>query len=166
MSLDAESPARPVRIPATAGLARLRRGSMAVLVLVVAEYGLGMYVSLYVTVPGADHGRSVGGAIANGPAMLSIHAVVGLLLGLGALGVLAQAVVLRHPGVIALSTAGLFTLAFASVAGASFTSSGDRADSMAMAVYTGAGLLCYAANLYLAASARPALAGMTRASGH
>jgi hypothetical protein len=166
MSLDAESPARPVRTPATAGLARLRRGSMAVLVLVVAEYGLGMYVNLYVTVPRTDHGRSVGSAIANGPAMLSVHAVLGLLLGLAALGVLAQAVMVRRLGVIALSAAGLFTLALASVAGTSFTSGGDPGDSMAMSVLTGVGLLCYAANLYLAASARPALAGMTRASGH
>jgi hypothetical protein len=149
MSLDAESPARPVRTPATAGLVRLRRGSMAVLVLIVVEYGLGMYVNLYVTVPRTDHGRSVGSAIANGPAMLSIHAVIGLLLGLAALGVLAQAVIVRHPGAIALSAAGLFALAFASMAGASFTSSGDRVDSMAMSVLTGVGLLCYAANRYL-----------------
>ena len=60
----------------------------------------------YVTVPRADHGRSVGNAIANGPAMLSIHVVVGLLLGLAAMGVLAQAVIVRRPGAIALSAAG------------------------------------------------------------
>jgi hypothetical protein len=149
MSLQAESTARPGRAAATAGLARVRRGSLAVLALLVVEYGLGMYVNLYVTVPLADHGHSVRSAIANGPAMLSIHAVIGLLLGLGALGVLAQAVIIRHPGAIALSAAGLLALAFASVTGASFTGSGDRVDSMAMSVLTGAGLLCYAANLYL-----------------
>ena len=33
------------------GLARVRRGSLAVLVLVVAEYVIGMYVNLYVTYP-------------------------------------------------------------------------------------------------------------------
>jgi hypothetical protein len=33
--------------------------------------------------------------------------------------------------------------------GASFTSSGHPADSMAMSVFAGVGLLCYAANLYL-----------------
>jgi hypothetical protein len=92
MSLGAESPAQPVSTAATASLARVRRGSLAVLVLVMVEYGIGMYVNLYVTIPKADHGRSVGSAIANGPATLSIHAVLGLLLGLAALGVLAQAV--------------------------------------------------------------------------
>jgi hypothetical protein len=33
--------------------------------------------------------------------------------------------------------------------GASFTSGAHPADSMAMSVFTGVGLLCYAANLYL-----------------
>jgi hypothetical protein len=149
MSLDAESPARPVSTAATAGLARVRRGSLAVLVLVVVEYGIGMYVNLYVTVPRADHGRSAGTAIANGPATLGIHAVIGVLLGLGALGLLVQAVMTRHVGAIAWSAAGLFALAFASATGASFTSSGDPADSMGMSVLTGVALLCYAANLYL-----------------
>jgi len=137
MSIDAKSAARPASAVAPAGLARVRRGSLAVLVLVVAEYLIGMYVNLFVMIPRADHDHSVGTAIANGPAILVTHAVIGLLLGLAALGVLVQAIMARHPG------------AFAAVAGASFTSSGHPADSMAMSVFTGVGLLCYAANLYL-----------------
>jgi hypothetical protein len=81
--------------------------------------------------------------------MLSIHAVIGLLLGLAALGVLARAVMLRNWGVLPSSAAGLFALVFASVAGASFTSTGDAAGSMAMSVMTGIAVVCYAANLYL-----------------
>jgi CHASE2 domain-containing sensor protein len=81
--------------------------------------------------------------------MLSIHAVVGLLLGLGALGVLVQAVRSRRPAVVAWSAVGLFALAAAAAAGAGFTSTGDRAGSMAMSVLTGVALLCYAANIYL-----------------
>lgn len=149
MSLDAESPTRRVSTAATAGLAWVRRGSLAVLVLLVVEYGIGMYVNLYTTIPRADHGHGLGSAIANGPAALSIHAVIGLLVGLGAVGVLVQAVIARHLGATASSAAGLFALAFASVTGASFTSSGHPADSMGMSVLTGVGLLCYAANLYL-----------------
>jgi hypothetical protein len=148
MSLDAKT-ARPVSTPAPASLARLRRGILAVLVLVVAEYLIGMYVNLFVTIPRADHDHGVGSAIANGPAILATHAVIGLLLGLAALGVLVQAIMARHAGAIAASAAGLFALAFASAAGASFTTSGHPADSMAMSVLTGVGLLCYAANLYL-----------------
>jgi hypothetical protein len=128
---------------------RLRRGSLAALVLTVLEYGLGVYVNLYVSVPAADHGSDLGSAIANGPAVLSVHAVTGLLLGLAGLGVLVQAVMNRHRGVIAASAFGLLALALADVAGTGYASSGDASASMAMAVLTGAALLCYAANLYL-----------------
>jgi hypothetical protein len=127
----------------------LRHASLAVLVLLLAEYGVGMYVNLYVTVPRADHGGSVGSAIANGPVILSAHAVIGLLLGLSALAVLALSAMARRPGVIVFSAAGLLALAAASAAGTSFTSSGQSADSMMMSALAGVGLLCYAANLYL-----------------
>ena len=128
---------------------RLRRGSLAVLVLLVVEYAIGMYVNLYVNVPGADHGGGLGEAIANGPASLSLHATIGLLLGLGALGVAAQAVLIRRWALVAASVVGLLAMIFAAVAGTGFTSTGDTSASMAMAVLTGVALLCYAANLYL-----------------
>jgi hypothetical protein len=134
---------------AAAGLARLGRATLAVLVLLVAEYALGMYVNLYVTVPGADHGSGLGRAIADGPASLSLHAVLGLLLGLGALGAVAQSVLVRRRGLIAVSAIGLLAIIFAAVAGAGFTSTGDDSASMAMAVLTGVAILCYATNLYL-----------------
>jgi hypothetical protein len=149
MTPDAEPPAQPARTTAPARLARVRQASQAALALLVAEYVIGMYVNLYVTIPRADHSHSLGTAISNGPAMLTIHAVIGLLLGLAALGVLVRAVIARHLGAIASSVAGLLVLAFASAAGASFTSSGQPSESMAMSVLTGVGLLCYAANLYL-----------------
>jgi hypothetical protein len=130
-------------------VARLRQGSLAVLVLLVAKYALGMYVNLYVSVPGADHGGGLGAAVANGPASLSVHAALGLLLGVAALGVTAQAVLVRRPAVVTASVAGLIAMILASVAGIGFTSTGDGSASMAMAVLTGVALLCYAANLYL-----------------
>lgn len=149
MSVETESSAPRARTATTAGLARLRRGSLAVLVLLVVEYAIGMYVNLYVTVPGADHGGSLGSAISNGPASLSVHAVIGLLLGLGALGVAAQSILVRHRGLIAASVIGLLAMIFASVAGTGFTSTGADSASMAMSVLTGIAMLCYAANLYL-----------------
>jgi hypothetical protein len=149
MSSHADTAAQPVRTPNRARTARLRRASLAVLTLLVVEYGFGMYVNLYVTVPRADHGASLGSAVANGPAMLSIHAVIGLLLGLGAVGVLVQAALTRRSVVIASSAAGLLALAVASAAGTSFTSTGTTADSLTMSVLTGVALLSYVANLYL-----------------
>lgn len=148
MSVHTEPAARPTRRAVVAGLSRLRRGSLAVLVLIAVEYAIGMYVNLYVTVPKADRGGSLGAAISNGPAALSLHVVVGLLLGLGALGVLVQSVMCRRWLIVCLSAAGLLALAFASVAGTGFTSTGDNSASMAMSVLTGIALLCYAANLY------------------
>jgi hypothetical protein len=150
MSLRAESPARTAGTAGTAALARVRRASMVALVLVVAEYVIGMYVNLYSTVPAADHGQGLGAAIGNGPVLLSSHAVIGLLLGLGALGVLWQAIRSRRAAVIAWSAVGLLALAMADVAGAGFTNTGDQSASMAMSVLTGVALVCYAANIYLA----------------
>jgi hypothetical protein len=149
MSLDASTAATHLRTPAASRLTRVRRASLAALTLLVVEFGIGMYVNLYDTVPRADHGHGVGSAITNGPATLSVHAVVGLLLGLGALAVLVHSVMARHGVAIAASAVGLFAVGMAAALGASFTSSGDAADSMGMSVLTGVALLCYAANLYL-----------------
>jgi hypothetical protein len=143
-----ESPVPRARGSA-AGAARLRRGSLAVLVLLLIEFAIGMYVNLYVTIPGADHGGGLASAVANGPASLSLHATLGLLLALGALGVAVQAVLIRRPALVAASVAGLLAMSFASVAGTGFTSTGDASASMAMATLTAVALLCYAANLYL-----------------
>ena len=37
----------------------IRRASLAVLAILVLEYGIGVYVSLYATVPRADHGAGL-----------------------------------------------------------------------------------------------------------
>ena len=153
MSVHTESAAKPSRAAIATALSRLRRGSLAALVLVVAEYVIGVYVNLYVTVPTADHGRNLGTAISNGPALLSVHAVVGLLLGLAALGVLVQSIMARRRIVVAASAVGLLALAFASVAGTGFVRTGDTSASMAMAALTGIALLCYAVNLYVLSQA-------------
>lgn len=159
-------------------MARTRRGSLAVLALILAEYGTGMYINLYVTVPPADRGHDLGSFITNGPAVLSIHIAIGLLLALGAAGVLAQAAMTRHLPAIAASVAGLFTLALADSSGASFTSTGHPAGDMAMSVLTGASVVCYAisfcavrapvedaASAGAGPSAAPARTGVTRRAG-
>lgn len=154
MSLEARSsagqaPARTTSPAAATRMTRLRRGSLAVLVLIVAEYAIGMYVNIYSGVPGADAGHGPGTAIAQGPAILSAHIVLGLALTLSALAVLVSAVLSRRAAAIAASAAGLAALGLAVSAGSSFTSTGRPEDSMAMSVLTGVALLCYAVNLYL-----------------
>ncbi|HEY7144604.1 MAG TPA: hypothetical protein VH637_10175 [Streptosporangiaceae bacterium] len=152
MNVDAQSATRPASTAAAPRLNRVRRGSLAVFVLVVAEFGLGMYVNLYVSGPAAGHGASLGSVISGGPAALSAHAVTGLLLGLGAIGVLAASVAARRPACTAMAALGLIALAAADAAGTSFASSGHAEDSMAMSVCTGVALLCYAA---ISVAARP-----------
>jgi hypothetical protein len=133
---------------------RIRRTSLAVLALLVVEYAIGAYVNLYVTVPSADHHGSLDSVIANGPAALTVHAVLGLLLWLGALGVLVQAVKARRGWLIVLSVVGLLALVMAAIAGASFTSSGQTESSLAMAMLTGVAMLCYAGSLFAAGAGR------------
>lgn len=155
MSVQASTPAMTVSATVPRRLARLRRSSLVAFVLLVIQYALGMYVNLYVTIPRADHGRDMGSVIANGPAMLSVHGALGLLLTLAALGTLVQAILLRHAGAIVVAAVALFAMAFAAVAGSGFASSGQASQSMAMAVMTGIGLLCYGVLIYLLRPSAP-----------
>src|SRR5215831_20084246 len=88
----------PDRAPA-AGPVLLGRISLGMLAGLLIQYGLGMIVSLYVSVPASDHGSgvltAVGRALANGPAALTVHAALGLLLILGAVNQIVRAAVLR-----------------------------------------------------------------------
>lgn len=148
MSTSTETGARPVAAAATR-LAQLRRTSFLVLVVILIEFGLGMYVNLYVTVPKADHGANIGSLISNGPGILSAHLVVGLVLGLGAISALIEAIRSRHVGAIIAAALGLGVLAAADGTGASFTTAGGHAaDSMVMAILTAVALLCYGLILY------------------
>ena len=151
--------------PGTAGrltasrISGLRRASFAAFVMLVVQFALGIYVNLYVTVPGADHGHGLGQAIANGPAGLTVHIVLGLLLILAALGFLVQAILARTPALIATAAAGLLAMIGAAASGSAFTGRGHDGASMAMALLAAAGLLCYGASLFLLP--RPAAGDLT-----
>lgn len=134
----------------TASRARnLRRGSLSAFLLLLVQFVLGVYVNLYVTVPGADQGHGIGKALGSGPPSLILHIVIGLLLVLAALGFLVQAVLARSPGLIAAAAAGLIAMIGAAFAGSRFVGSGNDAASMLMAVLSVAGLLCYGISLYM-----------------
>lgn len=134
----------------------LRRASLAAFVILLAQYGIGVYVNLYVTVPAADHGKEIGTVISNGPAALSVHAVLGLLLVLAAIGVLVQALLARLWAVLVSAVIALVAIIGAAAEGARFTSQGAASASMTMAALTGVALLCYGAALYLLSSPREA----------
>jgi hypothetical protein len=140
------------RRPSVRQLAGLRRASLAVFVLLVVQYGIGIAVNLYVTVPKADHGQGIGTMISTGPAGVTVHIVLGLLLILAAIGLIVQAVIARHRALIVTSVIGLLALAGAAAQGASFVSNGQESASMVMAVLTGVGILSYGVSLYLLGS--------------
>ena len=137
----------------------LRRISLGMLAGLLIQYGLGMIVNLYVSVPARDHGSgvltAVGRALANGPAALTVHAALGLLLILGAVNLVVRALVLRLRPVAWLSAAALLAIVGAAASGAAFTGSGADGDSLAMALLTGVALFCYAVNLFALGPARP-----------
>lgn len=137
-----------------ARLPGLRRASLAAFVLLVLQFGLGSYVSLYVAVPGADHGSGLGKIMQNGPGSITLHVVAGLLVILAAIGLLVQAVLARLAAIIALAAAGLIAVVGAAFAGASFASQGHESSSLSMALLTGVALLCYGICLFLLPAAR------------
>jgi hypothetical protein len=147
---DQTSAARPVL---------LRRISLGMLAGLVIQYCLGMIVNLYVSVPARDHGSgvltAVGRALANGPAALTVHAALGLLLILGAVNLVVRALVLRMRLVAWLSAAALLAIVGAAASGAAFVGSGADGASLAMALLTGVALLCYAVNLFTLAQPAP-----------
>jgi hypothetical protein len=86
-------------------MAGLRRATLASFVLLVVQYAIGTGVNLYVGAPSGV--RGIGDAISKGPAALSVHVVLGLLLVLAAVGLVVQAVIARHWLLTATSVVGL-----------------------------------------------------------
>ena len=137
---------------------RLRGAAFSALVMLIIQFAVGTVVNLYETVPKADKGSgfltAVGRALSNGPAGLAAHAGLGLLIFLAAVALLVRAIIARHRAAIGLSAVGLLAIVTAAVNGARFVSDGGQASaSMAMALATAVGMLCYAGCL-LALSGR------------
>lgn len=130
----------------------LRRNSLGISVMLLAQYGLGMGINLYTPVPKTDQGRglavAVGRALSHPPAILAIHAALGLLLLIAAVNVLSRAIRSRQRPAITTSAAGLAAIAGAALSGAAFADHGRPGASMAMAALTAVALLCYLLNLF------------------
>src|SRR5262245_61192264 len=68
--------------PGPTRLAAIRTGSLGTLIVLVAQYALGVAESLYGTMPSAHH--SIG--LFSGGTLLAIHGVLGVLLAVGGIG--------------------------------------------------------------------------------
>ena len=132
--------------------ARLRQASLAIVIVLIVQFGLGIGVNLYVTLPAAGrpgHASWFG----NGP-LLALHASLGMFLVLAAIFVLVRSITARNRTLILTSAAGLVAIGLAFFFGASFTSKLTNGYSLGMAIAFAVALACYIIGLY-AASTRP-----------
>ena len=146
---SASTAAGPAHTHQARRLSNLRRASLGALVMLIVQFGLGVGVNLYVSLPAAgSSGRKLSQAFSNSP-LLALHVVLGLLLIVSAVTLLVRGIVARHTPVIALSAAGLLAIIFAATQGFSFVHNSTNEASMAMASATGIAMFCYVLTLYL-----------------
>jgi hypothetical protein len=145
------------RQAAAARMTGLRANSFAAIVILLTEYGLGVWVSLYGHLPASDHGASIATgfarAVSEGPAGLSIHAVLGAILVISAVTAMVRAALVRRPVMVGATAAGLAAIVVAALSGASFVGDGSNGASMTMAAGAGVAIGAYALVLLLSAGA-------------
>jgi hypothetical protein len=128
--------------PATSRLAALRGNCMGAAVLLIVQFGLGIGVNLYVTLPA--HKSFF--ATVFGSAVLAVHAIVALALLGAAIGALTRAIRARRA--IAFTSVGLAAILAAAIFGASFVGSQANGASLGMALATAAAMFCYLAAIF------------------
>src|SRR5579863_421656 len=135
----------------------LRGQTFGAVVALVIQYGLGMWVNVYGHLPKSDHNKGLfdafGRAVVNGPAGLSIHAVLGVVLLVMAIGVVVRSARLRRRLATVLGVIALISIVGAAVNGAGFVGSGANGDSFGMAISAGVALLSYVIALFSLSSA-------------
>jgi hypothetical protein len=127
---------------ATSRLAALRGNCMGAAVLLIIEFGIGIGVNLYVTLP--NHKSFLSAVF--GSVILAAHAIVALALLGAAIGALVRAI--RARTAIVFTSAGLAAILIAALAGSSFVGSQSNGASLAMALATAAGMFCYLAAVF------------------
>ena len=131
----------PVATPTTR-LAALRGNCMGAAVLLIVQFGLGIAVNLYISLP--EH-KSFWATVF-GSATLVAHAIVALLLLGASIGALVRAI--RSRRAIALTSIGLAAILAAGIAGASFVGNQSNGASLGMALATAVAMFCYLAAVF------------------
>jgi hypothetical protein len=128
--------------PATSRLAVLRGNCMGAAVLLIIQFGLGMGVNLYVTLPARKSFLST----VFGSGVLAAHAIVALALLGAAIAALIRAIRARRA--VAFASVGLAAILAAAAAGASFAGNQSSGASLAMALATAVAMFCYLAAVF------------------
>jgi len=143
---------RPGARPRAGGAEAARRSSFGVAVGLLIQYAVGLWVSVYVTVPARDQGggvlAAVGRALANGPASLAVHAGLGLFLLLGSIVLVVRAVVAGNRFFMVTTVISLLAVLGAAGSGAAFVNNGQDGASLTMGLLTAVALLCQLVNLF------------------
>lgn len=131
----------------------LRINSFAGIVTLLIEFGLGIGVNLYVTLPATGSNGSLSSAfresVTGGPVVLTLHAVLGTLLLFTSISALVRAIVLRRRWVIGVTTIALLAIVVAWLSGSKFVAGQNTAASLSMALATAVTILCYAFILFV-----------------
>jgi hypothetical protein len=123
--------------------------------MLVLQYGLGMILNFYVEVPAADAHAGIFTEITTAPLGLTAHALLGVILIGTAILLVTRAITMRDRLLAVLAAAGLIAIGGAFWAGETFVKNGQDSTSFAMAMLTGAALLCYIAIVTLTSAIRP-----------
>jgi hypothetical protein len=128
--------------PAAPRLAALRGNCMGAAVLLIVQFGLGMGLNLYVTLPS---GKSFFATVVSS-GLLIVHAIVALALLGAAISALVRAIRVRRA--VAVTAAGLAAIVAAAGAGVSFAGSQGNGASLTMALATAVAMFCYLAAVF------------------
>ena len=132
--------------------ASLRQASLAIVIVLIVQFALGISVNLYVTLPAAGHPGHASW-FGNGP-LLALHAALGMFLVLAAVFVLVRAIMARNRTLIATSAAGLVAIFLAFFFGSNYTDKLTNGYSLGMAIAFAAALACYVIGLYAVSTRR------------
>ena len=132
--------------------AGLRQASLAIVIVLIVQFALGISVNLYVTLPAAGHPGHASW-FGNGP-LLALHAALGMFLVLAAVFVLVRAIMARNRTLIATSAAGLVAIFLAFFFGSNYTDKLTNGYSLGMAIAFAAALFCYVIGLYAVSTRR------------
>ena len=137
----------------------LRTNSFAAVVMLLLEFGLGVGVNLYATLPVVDHGKALlaafGSAVTGGPVVLGVHAVLGTILFITGVSAVVRAALLRQTALIVISGVSLLGIVVAWLSGARFVGTMANGASLAMAIATCVSILAYALILFIVPGSSP-----------
>jgi hypothetical protein len=140
----------------------IRTGFLYALVMLIAQFLLGMAVNLFVKIP-TDHpgsnppeyfsgvAQSVTWAIVHGHILLAVHAGFGLVLVIAAVGLLVQSIRIRRRGIVLSTVFGFIGVLGAGFNGGSYLNYHEDVSSMIMATGFAMAAVAYSAGLYIAA---------------